>query len=232
MFHNPFRGVVLKKEVAIGDLLTTTSILISLIALLFSWSQSRDLVQREQANKVRDAAAKTLAKLQRWQTISLALFDEIQPSLVETSELLANSREAKKVYEARDFLYKKIRASDQHVRQTLRDEEIESAYVYLYGYNTKYRDTFRRAFTSLESQQDMMLSDLLERTEADVLAYVRNPQLRSNTYYTATLGNALRASASKVEERYRERILHQIAPVERELSNLVGKSDNEILRKN
>jgi hypothetical protein len=35
MVQKLFRGIILKKEVALGDLLTTASILISLIALLF-----------------------------------------------------------------------------------------------------------------------------------------------------------------------------------------------------
>ena len=107
MVQKLFRDILLKKEVAVGDLLTTASILISLIALLFSWSQSRALVQREQANKVRDAAAKTLAKLQRRQTISTPLFDEIQPSLVETSELLVAGDNDKKVIDGRELDLKK-----------------------------------------------------------------------------------------------------------------------------
>lgn len=229
MVQKLFRGIILKKEVAVGDLLTTASILISLVALLFSWSQSRALVQREQANKVRDAAAKTLAKLQRWQTISASLFDEIQPSLVETSELLVTGQGDKRVFEARDFLYKKIRAADQHVRQALRNEEIESAYVYLYGYNPGFRDLFKKSFTRLETEQDLMLSKLLSATEGDVLAYIRNPSSRKSPYYTAALGNALRSSSEMIEKSYRASMLRSVQPLELQLANLVTKSDSDIL---
>lgn len=66
-----------KREITIGDMLTSASILLSIFALLLSWSQSRALEKREQANEVRNAAAETLAKFERWQEISMSIFDDI-----------------------------------------------------------------------------------------------------------------------------------------------------------
>lgn len=223
------RAFTVKKEVAVGDLLTTASIILSVIALSFSWSQSRELVQRDQANKVRDAAAKTLAKIERWQTISSTLFDEIQPSLVETSEMLAAGRDNRRVFAARDYLYKKILAADQDVRQALRSEEIESAYVYLYGYDPGFRGLFQSSFAKLEAERDNMLSDLLSATQDNVLAYVLNPSLRNSPYYTATLGDSLRNSTTAIEKKYIKRMLRVVEPVEQQLADLVGRSDKDIL---
>jgi hypothetical protein len=57
---------VLKREITIGDILTFLSIIVSVVALLSVWFKEMQIRKKEKANKVRTAAAKTLAKLERW----------------------------------------------------------------------------------------------------------------------------------------------------------------------
>jgi hypothetical protein len=61
-------------QIKIGDLLTSLTVLISVTALLISWSKDRMAREAEQADKVRGAAAIALTKLDRWQHINEAFF--------------------------------------------------------------------------------------------------------------------------------------------------------------
>jgi hypothetical protein len=124
------KGFELKKEVSVGDVLTSVSIVLSITALLFSWSQSRALERREQANQIRNAAAQTIAKFERWEEISTSIFDEIQPSLIEASEQLSKRNTNSDVTQSRDYLYKEIRVASSETQRRLREEQIETAYVY------------------------------------------------------------------------------------------------------
>jgi hypothetical protein len=123
--------------VEVGDILTSLSIVISVIALLTAWSKDRYLRRKEQANKVRNAAAKTLAKLERWRGLSLWIFQDIQSLFVETSEILARDFD---FILARDFLWGKLNDARLKTFQRILDEEIEIAYVDLYSYHPIVRN--------------------------------------------------------------------------------------------
>ena len=220
----------LKQEITIGDVLTSASILLSIFALLLSWSQSRALEKREQANKVRNAAAETIAKLERWQEISMSIFDEIQPALVETSEILVDNRTHSQVIKARDYLYKQVRTSHFNLQRMLREEEIETAYVYLYGYHPSLRKRFQDILKNLETKEDKMLNQLLSATERKVVVYL-NPEISSRRYQTAYLGNALRSAVNEVKQSYEARLEEVLKPMEVSLTHLVLMSDSEILNK-
>ena len=87
--------LTIDRTVRFGDILTTFSIIISVAAVLLVGTQDShirqqdsDLRQREQADKVRNAAAQTLGKLERWEDLSLWMFKDVESLFVETSELL------------------------------------------------------------------------------------------------------------------------------------------------
>src|SRR5205809_6148245 len=95
-------------DIKIGDVLTALSILLSLIALLSALAQERALRRRDQADKIRNAAAKTLTKLERWQELNNWFFHYIEPIFVNVSEKLANEQD---IVAARDFLWKELSAA-------------------------------------------------------------------------------------------------------------------------
>src|SRR5215831_16421217 len=95
----------LERTVKIGDLLTSLSILISLAAVLVTWSRDATLRQRQQADEIRKAAATTLAKLERWQELSSAIFQESQPVFVTVSQNLGKNHDAAS---ARDYLWREL----------------------------------------------------------------------------------------------------------------------------
>ena len=221
-------GFEFKKEITVGNLVTTISVLVTIIALLISWSEDRSLKMHEQANEVRNSAAKTMAKLERWREISLLLFDETQPYLIETSEMLKLNRDQDTVIEARDYLYKNIQHSQLLTKKRLVEEEIETAYFYLYGYHPKMKIQFERLFDRLQGLQEKMHNQLLLGTQAQVLKYL-DRDMAEQDYTTATLGDNLRRVSADVREMSRKQIDNALAPMEKLLGKIVQQSDQSLI---
>lgn len=218
----------LKKEFSVGNIITTFSVLISSIALLVSWSHDRSLLRHKQANEVRNAAALTMAKLERWREIALYLYWDIQPSLIKTSEMLATGRDSDNVTEARDYLYKQIQRSRLTTKQILVDEEIETAYVYLYSFHPKMRKRLGKIIEALWRLEESAYNDLLRETQNQVLSYF-NPNIAEKPYKTAHLGNRLRNAAVGVSERYKNKIDQTLMPMKLFLGEIVIRSDRELV---
>jgi len=68
--------------VKFGHILTSVTILVSVIALLFSWSKDQVARETEMADKVRYAASVALTKLDRWQLLNLSLYQNLQSVFV------------------------------------------------------------------------------------------------------------------------------------------------------
>lgn len=89
--------VKVDQTLKLSDFITAVSVLISAMALVYAWNKDFSLKEREQANQVRDAASKTLAKLERRKELSLWIFKDIQPLIVESSEHLKNSKDLRRL---------------------------------------------------------------------------------------------------------------------------------------
>lgn len=89
-------------KVTVGEFLTVITIIISVFSLLDGFSKDRTLRQREEVANFRNAAAQTLAKLDRVETLSVSACDQAQPLFVKVSEFLATHHEAQG---ARDMLW-------------------------------------------------------------------------------------------------------------------------------
>jgi hypothetical protein len=64
-------------SVKFGDVLASLTIVVSVVALLISWSKDRAVEERAQADRIRSAVAKGVAKLDRWQALHESLFQEL-----------------------------------------------------------------------------------------------------------------------------------------------------------
>ena len=60
----------LSREIKVSDFLTATTILISLISVLISWSFDRKIRLAKEADDIRAAAASSLGELERWNDLS------------------------------------------------------------------------------------------------------------------------------------------------------------------
>jgi hypothetical protein len=214
----------LSNQVKLGDLLTSISIIISLVGLLLSLSKDRRLRKKEHADRIRAAASKTLAKLQRWQELSLWLYQQAQPLYVETSEMLPKEYD---VYKARDFLWRKLEEVRTSTLADVLKEQIEIAYVDLFAYYPDVYGLFTDTLTALKGLETEVFDHLITSTQAVVLSYAE----RKEGYRTEQLGNDLRGAAQRVQEEFKGRSQVALKPVSDSLVNLIGLGDDKILKK-
>ena len=224
-----FRRVSIDPVIKIGDLLTSASLLIALVSLLIAWSHDRNVRNREQADRVRRAAAATLAKLERSEELVLWYYDEVQPLFVETSTMLEDSQS---ISDSRDHLWKELNVARTRTLNRIHEEQIEAAYVELYGYYPAAYDIVTDAVTGLRSKEQVVFSDFLLESQRKVLSFsAEDSNHPVPTYQPALLGNLLRNSASLHQERLRHETETLLRRPHEFILAIIQSSDNEILRR-
>ena len=212
----------LDRTVKASDVLTSLTIIVSVTALLISWTKDRDARTRENADRVRSAAAQTLAKLERWEELQVALYRELQPAYVETSEMLTKEFD---VIAARDYLWKQINAQHIRVAGRVLDEGIETAYVQLFAYHPSVRQSFLGSMEGLKAAEEAAIAQLLLDTQGAVMSF----KAKKAGYSTADLGNALREASFKVEAKFRKESGRALSPIRDELYTMITGSDAALL---
>jgi len=215
-------GFVLKPEISIGDVLTTLSVIVSVIALIVAWSKDRLLKRREYADKIRRAAGMIIAKLERWRELSLSFFDEIQPIITDADVMLT---EEQNLIATRDILWRNVIAARAAALRRILDEEIEVAYADLYGYDPKIQNLFVEAVNRLRLVDKEMYALLMMLTQKDVLGL----ESSRKPYYSAQLGNLLRETSGKLASEHRRLMDKIVMPFQEEMVKLIKATDNEIV---
>lgn len=207
-----------------GDILTSLSICIAAIGLVLTWQKEVNTLSREQANDVRKGAAMTLVKLDRLVQVSLSVFDDIQPLIVETSEELGAKRD---VDFARDYFWKGLARARLGTQKKILDEQVESAFVSLYSYNPKMRGTIHEVIQTLKTDEDGMYSALFKKTQTQIRSYSDPTKLFQ--FKTSDLGNDLRRVTGELRDKYEAKFKLLLAPLESSLAELILKGDGAIL---
>ena len=219
----------IEPTIKVGDLLTSISILITLVSLLIAWSHETQVREREQADKVRHAAALTLAKLERLQELTLWYYDEIQPLFVQTSESLAENRD---IVKARDALWRQLDEARIKAVNRVHEEQIEQAYTELYGYYPHAYEVLTQAIAKLKSRDESLFKDFQGQTESDVFSLRDGDSMRLKPdYQSAELGNALRATAQSFKDRLKTETDQLLKEPHDFVLRIVIASDEEILRR-
>jgi len=208
----------------IGDLLTSASVLVAATALIVAWWKDRSLRRRELADKIRRAAGNTLARLERWQEIVLALFDDAQPLFVEVAQDLVGKYD---VTAARDKVWRELNRLRLALRRELRSEEIETAYVDLYTYHPAARDNFRDAIRTIRLAEEKAFRGFLQGTQDAILSF----EGKEAAYETAELGNRLRETATDWKATFDLAIEQATMPLQAFLVSIMWQSDGETLRR-
>lgn len=212
------------RDIKVGDILTSLSILISATVLLRAWAKDRRDRNKELADRIRSAAAKTLAKLDRWQELSLWLFQYTQPLFIETSEMLVKSFD---VIAARDYFWKKANEARINISGRMLDEEIEVAYVDLYGYHPAVRGLFVKAIDKLKEDEEVVFQDFIESSQDAIRSYDN----ATEGYQSAQLGNELREIAFHFGSMLKEKTDKTLEPIQEFLVDIISESDAEILKR-
>ena len=212
-------------SIKFGDILTSLTILVSVSALIISWSKDRVTRETEQADKVRAAAATALTQLDRWQLLNASLYQELQPTFIETSEMLQDDFD---VVKARDYLWKTINGRQTQIASKILDEKILTAYVDLLSHFPASRDQFLKVFEQLRLLEEDISGKFLMTSQNDVLYFEGKQQ----NYTSAMLGNALRTTAAKHKEELIDKSTKTIRPIRQFLFDVIAKSNKDILSAN
>jgi len=216
-------GVIIDPIVKISDILTLLIIVISLISIRHELEKERILRQKEQADKVRDAASVIISKLDRWKELSLSLFQEIEAAFVETSEHFGDNPDVEKT---RDFVWAKLNLLRTNCFEKMLSENIESAYVNLYRFDPSVRDFFDKVIKQLKAEEEVMFQELLVSTQNEILV-----NCRKDDYKTSDLRNSLMSRSIYIKIFYKERLEYILEIVGKYLLPIISKSDEDLLKK-
>lgn len=209
-------------SIRIGDLLTMVTIIVSVTAMLISWSKDRDSRQKEQADQVRVAVGTAVAKLDRIQALHLSAFQELQPVFVDTAEMLAKDFN---VVAARDFLSKRINGQRTKIVEKALDEHIETAYIGLFSHFPAIRPLFLDTLRQLKGAEEEVLGAFLDATQRELMAL----RERKADYSSGELERSLRGIAAEHRADLERKTASILEPARAFLLQVVTKSDSEIL---
>jgi hypothetical protein len=208
-----------------GNCLTMLTIFISLIGLLVSSSKDRQLRIHEQAERVRTAASRILSKLDRLKAISEFQFEEVKPIFVQTKEAMARNFD---VTAGRDLIWGKLHEMHVKLERLRLDENIETAYAELYGYDTSIRDLFQNSKREFMEVYNAAFTCLLEQSQEAVQAWQNKAR---SDYKTALLWNDLLARSAKCRQTHDQAMESRLMRIARVFHAVVRATDDELLER-
>lgn len=215
----------LNRSIKVGDILTSLTIIISVTALVVTWTKDRNVRESQQADVVRTAAATAITKLDRWQSLNLSLYQELQPEFITTSEMLSEQYDVIKV---RDYLWKTISNQRIQIYRKVLNEKISTSYVDLLAYFPETRTQFLTMFKTLNACEERISGSFLKKSQQDVLGF----EGKESNYTSAMLGNALRTTAAQHKEALFSETTEAIRPVREFLFAVIAKTNKQILHVN
>ncbi len=182
--------------------------------------------QLEEANraakfKIRSAAAKTLAQLQRLIELYLLYYEDIQSCFIKASEILAEDFD---VMKTRDYLWKELKGIRIIVRQTIFKEQLQMGYLELCDYYPNFHNEFVATQEQIKKNEEFVFEQFLMAAQSDVLVF---NTVTKNEYKTALLGNALRHTASMYRDILKSQTDQLVQPLSDFLLNLITASTGD-----
>lgn len=206
----------------ITPILTIITIALSIFSLSHNLQKDIELREREQANKIRTAAAKALTNLETLQSLQLSIFAELQPVYVDISQRLYEPLD---VEQARDDLWKSITQTIAELNKDIVEKEIVVGYADLLVDFPEIRNPYLDAIASIAEKREVVFAQFLSGTEDDILSY---PLVRED-YQSAMLGGDLRKTSALFQTTLRQDTEQIIDPLRTCILNIISKTDSELL---
>jgi hypothetical protein len=216
------------REVKVGDVFTALTILISLTTVLVSWKVDRKTRLTAQADQIRIAAADTLGELERCNDLLLSIYTRAQSVIVDASEIATSHTETKsltRAESARDFLWKKLNEIHTAILNEIVDERVDNGYIKLFSYYPSVRGLYKRTLDELRKEDANMLQELLGGLEVTVISSENG----EGASHSASVGNALRATALRVQSKYKPKFQLCLTTTEKFLTDKIEADDNRLL---
>jgi hypothetical protein len=214
----------LDRTITIGNLLTIATVLVSVATLASALRKDRRTREREVADRVRSAAAVTLAKLERWEELARWFYQDIQPAFLEVTKSMAEEFD---VPAARDLAWTRLTSARIGSAERILKEEIENAYVNLYAYEPMVYQPFTTTVAQLRRIDREVYEEFVQTAQDVVLAY----RDRREEFHQAELGNDLRAAAAAAERRLVARMRAALEPIRGFLLTVVTQPDAVLVRR-
>ena len=205
-------------------LIPMMAVFVSILTLLVSLHKDRNLRTKEYADRVRRSAALVAARADRWRQLSLSLFQDIQVPITEADSMLIEEGDIRRV---RDFFWRELFVAQRAIAGKLTGEQIEIAYVDLFGYDSRIHELFSTLIKRLAVIDLVVFRTLLARTQDNILAEYNE----EGEYTSAQLGNQLRITAKTISLWREELMLGILDAFRDEMAKIVGANDREITRR-
>lgn len=209
-------------EINVGHILTIATVLVSVVALIRAWRLDIRARERLVADRIRNAAALTLGRLERRKELALWYYDEIQPYLIEVSDSLQDSFD---VATARDLLWQRLMTARQSSAERILKEDVEGSYVELYAYQPRLFGTFTSTIAALKASDTNVYGRFLEGAQANVLSW----DDRERDYVPALLGDDLRATCFAAQGELEAELEDVVRPMREFALKTIAKPDAELL---
>lgn len=216
-------GFYLDSGIKISDFTTTLAIVISIITLLVSLKKDRDLRSKEQADRVRSAAAKTLAKLERWKEISVLMFAQMDSIFVDTSKSWVKNEKGENL---RNTLWEELDKVRIKALESIIREDIESAYHELYSFDPSVRTYFDTVISLLKDEEAVMFQKALLPGVQNIVGELESITEKRQS---AKFRNSLITHAIFIKRIYEPRLNKLLFAVSNDFLELINKSNDEIL---
>lgn len=216
-------GLNFKSDLDIGNLLTAVAVLVAALTLARAWNSDRTMRRREQAERVRNAAARTYAKLERGRDIFIEYFRVIEPVFVDASDKLSDSYNPATV---RDDLWRELSKVYSETYAAFAKEEIETAYADLFGYFPSVYERFSKAVLSLKYHFDEEWNSWMQDMQDVVLRF---ENLNPDDYQPPMLGKALRASSRAHASSLKTELNSELADMQKFSYAIITSSDRQLV---
>jgi hypothetical protein len=210
--------------ISVGNLLTSASIVVSAVALVYQLSKDRSVRQRQQANEIRAAAANTLASLERWRLLSQSFFDEIHPGLIETSISAAKGDDESTI---RDVLTASAHATRLRILHRQFDDKNETTYTQMYQFHPSIKPFIEDVIQRFSDAERASFFAFLDSAQSAIILAKHNGDKKEEG--PPNLRNALRNIADGVRERSSRRLGEILVHAEDYLSTIILQRDAVLL---
>ena len=187
-------------------------------------------------SRVRGSAARALAKLERWQELALAYYEDVLPAFVPASQFLGHDvdlpntgdpdNDKAAAIAARDALWPALESIRLSSLQRIREEEIETAYVDLYAFNVSAYERFRSTLARLKAVDQRLYLSFKNEIQQPIFIMGAS---RAD-YTMANLGDALRRIAEDFRDQLDAALASEIDPLRSFLASIMAMNDQRLLR--
>ena len=216
----PPKKFTLKRQLDFGDILTSLSIILSGAALLISWQNDSRLRTKEYADRIRRSTSIVTAKVERWGELSERFYQDIQPTIVDVSEKIA---ETHNIQQANRMLYRGCMDAESKSSQRIVDEQLQVSYMELYGYVPELQPVFDKTIREIKDAEAKSHEELMDRLQEmarsrDIRALSTSPEIGNPMRFKIT--DSRKALAAKIQET--------TGPLRSKMLQLIQLSDDQL----